>query len=398
MPLPLHGAVVALFVLALSRGTQAESSPEALVAQLSTSRAAAPDRTAEDRVVALGDRALPALEQAMRFGLRGQESQTFTDSGTSRRWAVVRVLARIPSAGATDLLVRALADHPDTLGMRHATLSAVEARDLTVAQLRALLLGTEPNVVLLGLRKAGRIAADSALAEPARTLYESDRAREQLRNEYGFRNANDDVLWDVRLAAGNALGIDMVPEQRRRAWTLVGELEAAVTARREDASAAFATDVSVDELAMLRAMGLLVGLGVPARDVVSKAADSATGDFRAVLDMTLLGLGDADRWESVANSLTDSTSPSLRVVAALALVWAKESRAAPALWRALDDPFQRVSGCCVRMGDGMVFPVRLAAANALETLGADAATVNARARGVPPKLRTGVTGNRSRSS
>lgn len=381
----LSAALVASLATAGTVG--AEESPEALVALLAPSQAAnvTPEhRAAEDRLVALGDKALPALEKALRLGLRGQEAQAFTDSGSARRGAVVRVLASLPSARATDLLVRALADHPDNFAMRHANLAAVDARVLTEAHIRALLLGTEPEVVLLGLRKAGKIGSESPLAGPARNLHAEDRAREQLKNENGCRNANDDQLWDVHVAAGTALGIDMVPALRKRAWTLLGELEDAVL--RPLAGPTGFSGRPHAEGGIQRAMGLLLDLGEPARDVVAGVAKSSSGDFRAVLDMTLLGFGQADKWEPVAAALTDSQAAGVRICAARALERAKDRRAIPALWKALADPFDRVrDGCCVMPDQGLEFPVRETAARALIALGEDVAVVRERARGLPPK-------------
>jgi hypothetical protein len=70
----------------------------------------------------------------------------------------------------------------------------------------------------------------------------------------------------------------------------------------------------------------------------------------------------------------------LRCVAALTLRLSGNRTAIPALWKALQDPYQREDGSDVGPPGRRVYPVRVLAADALITLGEDAKEVRKSAR------------------
>lgn len=373
---------VAVLLLLAAKPVFAEDSPEDLVATLAPSQQAGlrpEDRKVEDRLVALGDVSLSALERALHIGLRGRESQALRDSGASRRWAAVRVLARIPSARSTDLLVRSLADTPDNLSMRLQTLHALDERALTPEQVLALLADHEPSVVLFALRRVGTVPQQSPYRTTIETLFDPDQARKQLRNEFGASTAAPDAHWEVRLASGSALGTDMTSELRRRAAETIEHLVAEVGTRVDGGPAEFISQLSRDEIEIVTDIGRLRAVGVRAKELILERSRHAEGDALTVLTIALLALGEADRLPAVVTTMTDSSSSSLRIVAVHEIRRAKDRRAIPALWRALEDPFKRATGECCRIGDGTVHPVRTIAADALIELGEDPKAVRSKA-------------------
>ena len=88
------------------------------------------DRALLERIAGLGDAAIPALEQELHLGIKFRDLNRMLQANESRRDAGVQILAKIPGERSTDLLVRFLADSPDFLAMRFATLEALSKRSL----------------------------------------------------------------------------------------------------------------------------------------------------------------------------------------------------------------------------------------------------------------------------
>jgi hypothetical protein len=92
-----------------------EETPADLFRRLPANRTYSPsDRALEDRIVALGNQALPVIEQELRLGIKFKELNTLLQTNGSRRAAAIAALVRIPGEKSTDLLVRSLADPPDS--------------------------------------------------------------------------------------------------------------------------------------------------------------------------------------------------------------------------------------------------------------------------------------------
>ena len=355
--------------------------PHELVESLSQSHSAAPpEKAVEDALVAHGEAALPALEKALRLGLRGRESQAFIDSRTPKRWAVVRVLDRIPGERSTDLLVRALADHPDNYAMRHANLLAVEKRDVLSKHLRALLANPYPKPVLLGLRKIGRAAQDHELRPLVERIHDPMVAEKQLRNEYRYPNAMPRDLWEIRLLSGQVLGKDMLPEVRQRARKLVQELLALVKDRGPFGPRP-ERDLVMWEGKVAGALLALRDLGESVQATVRESAKGVSGGTEeALLDMARLLVGETARVGAVSQILMTSPDPSLRHCAVITLAQVKDPRSKPALWKALHDPLRREDQSCIRVPgrDHRVYPIRQRAARTLTEMGVDKAEVRRR--------------------
>ena len=140
------------------------------------------------------------------------------------------------------------------------------------------------------------------------------------------------------------------------------------------------------ELNIARVIEKLVLLGPAANDAVGKETATASGDFRKVLDMVLVRLGDTSGIDRVAGYLAETESPMIRFCAVSTLRLARDKGAVPALETALGDPYRRKDGSTPpTTADGMVYPVRMVAAEALIEMGKEAKDVLPRARGEEPK-------------
>lgn len=343
-----------------------------LIRRLPTNRqAGAPDTELEARIAGLGQRAIPALEKELRLGIPFKSLDRLFKTKGSRRWAVVRVLARIPGKRSTELLVRSLSDTPDNVAMREATLRALEGRLLSDKQVVRLIGNREPQVVLAGIAHAVPRMARPTIERAVEWIFDKDVAVQQFKNEYGNPTANADGLWEIRLAAGRALKRDMVAETRGRATQVLGELKAEALSPTEPDRSAFMSYASPAELAICRSLSKLAALGQPVKDLVEREAETAEGDHAKVLDMALALLGDRSRIARVAAHLNESSSHTMRFCACSTLRRLRDRLAIPALKKALRDPYHRQDGSCQRIGDGEIWPVRVVAAGALIDLGED---------------------------
>jgi HEAT repeat protein len=377
--------MVVLAAAAMPLPLAADDDPASLVERLPFDRDATSVESRRDDLVAAlathGDAAIDALQRELHLELRGRAEQQFTDSGKSKRYAVVRALGRIDTERSSRLLIETVRAFPDFNGLCDAVIHALDSRTLGESQLERLVSSACPPAAVYALRKAGTIRAGCPLRRVAEAVFDHDVARQQFRNFNGYPIGNEETLWEVRFAAGTALGVDMLPDMRRRTYTLVGELDAASHAEMAGPSV-WLTSYSKVEIDINSAVARLVQLGDPVRDIVVNARKTAHDEFAQVLDFALLALGDKDRVKDVAVTLTDSPHPSLRICAARALLGAKDRRAIPALWKALADSFHRQSGACVRSpgSDGEVYPVRSIAARALVDLGEDRDLVSEKER------------------
>ena len=224
-------SVVAIFaaMIAVSNCWAQLASPSAdaaqLVRQLPTNSNSFHDQKLEKSIAELGDEALPALKDELRLGIRFKELNEVLKQEKSRRYAVVRVLARIPDAQSTKALVQCLSDPPDNYAMRAATLMALSKRTLSTALIQAMLGNHEPAIVLAGIDHAARKKTAEPELKPAlERVFDTKIATAQFKNEYGVNTAGPDALWDVRSAAGKALGIDLTAEKKEKVEQILAEL------------------------------------------------------------------------------------------------------------------------------------------------------------------------------
>jgi hypothetical protein len=353
-----------------------DDTPAVLVRRLPVSTSALPpDRQLEERILKLGDQALPALEQELRLGIKFKELNVRLQGEGSRRAAVVGVLIQMTGDKATDLLVRSLADPPDNYGMRYVTLKALADRTLSRDQIMALLRNHEPEIALAGIAHAKRAPASPEVNTLLEALFDSEAAARQFKNEYGVATATAETLWEVRLQAGQALHKDMLPEIRSKAQAILADLKAeSLNPTRPDDPVRMGM-LSEAENKIGRHLSRLATFGEPVKDLVAQAAASAEGDYAKVLEMALVRLGDRTKVSRVAASLTDSPSPTIRACAALTLRLSRDRSVIPALRKALRDPYQRRDGSDVGPRDRLVYPVRMLAADALIELGENAKEV-----------------------
>jgi hypothetical protein len=354
----------------------AQDDPALLVTQLPTNDSVS-DGKIEARIVGLGTLALPALEQELRPGIRFKTLNELLKADGSRRYAVVRVLAQIPGEGSTDLLVRSLSDPPDNYAMTLTALGALARRTLAPDQIIALLGNQNPEIVLAGMDHADATTSVPEIKAVIERLFDMDAARAQFRNEYGAALANADILWELRLTAGKALDRDMLPEIRVRAAEILAELEREALQPTEPDKAVKISYASQAEQTICSCLNRLHSLGQPVKDLVEDAAKTAEGNHAKVLDMALARLGDQTRVAKVAEHLATADSPTVRFCAAITLRSLRDKSSILALRKALRDPYQRQDGSCLRIGDGMIHPIRVVAADALVDLGEDPKTVRA---------------------
>lgn len=366
-------ALVLAIVITGTLLAQTSSGEEAaeLVAQLPTNDAARENAELEKQIAAMGAKALPALQKELHLGIPFRKLNILLKEGKSRRYAVVRVLARIQSNESTDLLIRCLPDSPDNHAMRLTTLTALSKRTLSTNQMVAMLKHHEPHVVLAGMDHANCSLSDAEIKAMVETLFDQEAALRQFRNEYGKSTANPDALWEVRLAMGHALKRNMIPEMRDRAKRVLGVLQQEAVHPTEPNRPAPMSYGSRAENTIGQCFGKLAALGDPVKDLVQKARRNAQGDQAKLLDMALARLGNRASVPLVADHLTSSQSHTIRFCAAMTLRIVGDRSAIPALKRALRDPYHRQDGSCLRMGDGEIYPVRIVAADALIEMGED---------------------------
>jgi len=275
----------------------------------------------------------------------------------------------MPGPQSTDLLVRSLADPPDSYGMRSLTLKTLAERALHSGQIIALLRNHQPEVVLAGIAHAVTTPVAPETNAVLESLFDPRQAAEQFKNEYGAETANAEMIWEVRHAAGQALKRDMLPEIRSKAQEILADMEReAAHPNRPDEPVRMGV-LAEAEYKLGRHLSRLADFGDPIRDLVEQAAASAQGDYARLLDMALVRLGDLKRVGRVASHLTESPTPMVRVRAAITLRLSPDRAAIPALKQALLDPYQRKDGSDVGPGDRLVYPIRILAADALVELG-----------------------------
>ena len=342
--------VAAMIAVSICSAQSAKPSADAvqLVRQLATNSNSPYDEKLEKSIVELGDEALPALKNELRLGIRFKELNELLKQEKSRRYAVVRVLARIPGAESTKALVECLSDPPDNYAMRVAALRALSKRTLSTAQIQAMLGNHEPEIVLAGIdHAAGKKTAEPELKVALERVFDTKVATAQFKNEYGASTAGPDALWDVRLAAGKALGIDLTAEKKEKVEQILAELQQEALHPTKPEDPVWTSYASRSENIVCRDLNKLAALGPPAKELVEAAAAGADGDYAKILDMARAQLGDRTRVAAVADSLVSADSHTVRFCAAMTLRRIGDRSAIPALRKATSrsvSPPRRV-GC-----------------------------------------------------
>jgi len=103
--------------------------------------------------------------------------------------------------------------------------------------------------------------------------------------------------------------------------------------------------------------------------IVMTEAKTAKGEYYQMLTIVMAVLGDSSSITTTADLLIKAKSPAVRVCAAKALRVVKDRSTISALKQAMHDPYHREDGSCVKVGDGMCYPVRIVAGDALAELG-----------------------------
>jgi len=334
----------------------------------------------EAKLAALGEQALPVLERELHLGIKFPELNEMFRGERSRphRWVVVTALALIPGEKSTGLLYRSLFDPQDNCAMQITTLTALKGRDLSEEMLVGLLGHRETPVVLAGIQKAAAKAGAPRIRATLEPLTREDALEVQFKNEYGAGTSSKESRWDVRYAAGLALGRDMTNDMRTRAGEILQSLKAAAEHFSEPDDRKSMGYVTPREGDVCRALNGLADLGPTIADLVEQEAPLAGSDHGALLDMARARLGNAASLRRVMGTMNDAPNPSLRICAAMTVRNLRNPVAKPALWKALQDTYRRESHeCCAPGGSREVYPVRLIAADALIDLGEDPRQVRA---------------------
>ena len=380
-------ATLALLTLAIAAGADEPSDQEVkkLVADLADCLRMPSDENMkrrpeiEAKLVALGEQALPVLERELHLGIKFPELNKMLGAEQSCREAVVTVLARIPGENSTGLLYRSLFNPPDNCAMRFTTLAALKDRDLSEEMLVGLLNHRETLVVLAAIEKAAQNTATPEIRAALEPLTRESVLEVQFKNEYGASTSSKETRWDVRRAAGVALGRDMTYDMRARATEILQSLKAAAEHFSDPDDRQSMGYVTPREGDVCRALGGLAGLGPPIAGLVEKETPLAGPHHAAVLEMAKAHLGNAESLQRVTAIMNEAPDPSLRICAAVTVRKLKDPAAKAALWKALKDPYRREPNeCCVVPGGSReVYPVRVVAADALIDLGEDPAQVRA---------------------
>lgn len=373
-------APLLLAAVAIADDSPATADIAALIQRLPTNGSTAPrDPQPIESLVKHGEAALPALQKELQPGIQFKTLNVQLQNNQSRRYAVTEVVSKIPGDRSTELLVATLSDPVDNYAMQVIILESLKTRKLTAEQVVKLLTSHDPQIALAGIARSAEFADATNVKDAVERLFDSEQTQVQFRNEYGSPTANKDALWNVRVAAAEVLGRDLLKEKTDLARENVAILEAQARKPTEPDQPVRMSSQSKAEYEILAAISRLESLGEPARNVVAAEAKTATGDYRKLLAMAQVRFGDRSQIPQVAEDLKTSKVPTIRYCAAMTLRLARDRTAVPALRTALKDSYQRVDTSCVRAGE-MFYPIRQIAADALISLGEDANAVRSELR------------------
>jgi hypothetical protein len=127
--------------------------------------------------------------------------------------------------------------------------------------------------------------------------------------------------------------------------------------------------VSATERARREAIAQLKSLGGEIVPLVRAESLYATNEYREMLTVALAALRDDAAILATADLMLVSKRPSVRVCATLELRGVKDKRTIGHFKKALRDSYKREDGSCVRIGDGVIYPVRIIASGALVEMG-----------------------------
>jgi hypothetical protein len=127
--------------------------------------------------------------------------------------------------------------------------------------------------------------------------------------------------------------------------------------------------VSATEKARHEVIAQLKTLGGEIAVEVRRELEHARGEYREMLVITLAALGDEKAVTQASELMLHSERPAVRVCAAWELRGLKDKRTLAYFKQALQDPYKRKDGSRVQIADGMVYPVRIIASDALVDLG-----------------------------
>jgi hypothetical protein len=127
--------------------------------------------------------------------------------------------------------------------------------------------------------------------------------------------------------------------------------------------------VSATEKARHEAIAQLKPLGKETVAEVRRELEHAGGEYQEMLVITLAALGDGKALTQASELMLRAERAAVRVCAAWELRALKDKKTLKYFKQALHDPYKREDGSSARIGDGMIYPVRIIAAGALVDLG-----------------------------
>jgi len=166
---------------------------------------------------------------------------------------------------------------------------------------------------------------------------------------------------------GNGLARRKLAQDQAR-WSMV-RLKAECDLARQSDKELWTRGVTRTESERLNAIAQLKSLGGKIVPLVRAESQHATNEYREMLTVALAALRDDAAILEAADLMLVTERPAVRVCAALELRGVKDKRTIGHFKKALGDSYKRLDGCCMRVGDGMIYPVRRIASGALVDLG-----------------------------
>jgi hypothetical protein len=126
--------------------------------------------------------------------------------------------------------------------------------------------------------------------------------------------------------------------------------------------------VSATEKARHECISQLRQIGQVAIPEIHNQFANATAAYKEMLVLALAAIEDSSAVLQAADLMLNSQRPSVRVCAAWELRGRHDQMIAEYFKKALRDEYKRKDGSCLQTGDGMIYPVRMIASDALVEL------------------------------
>src|SRR6266513_2475013 len=176
-----------------------------------------------------------------------------------------------------------------------------------------------------------------------------------------MRNYTPTSLIVLLALVGISLAEEKPPQDQAR--SALARLKAECDVAGQSNSSLWTSYVSATEKARHEIIAQLKSLGAEIVPFVRAEFQHGKGEYREMLTLALAALGDDAALLSAADVLLVSERPAVRVCAAWQLRGVKDKRTIEQLKKALRDSYKRQDGGCVRIGEGMIYPVRIIASD-----------------------------------